>query len=153
MTISPSADAEYAFRARGIDNAGNVQPVEAAQATVIADLNAPNVVFAPHATVDEPDFLVRWQAIDPGQRPSGSTGVDLQYRVDGGAWQDWASNTAETERVFDGDFSHVYEFRARARDAAGNEGAWPDAAQHVVGVIERATLTDAVWLPYASVTR
>ena len=151
MTIMPHHDASYAFRARGIDFAGNVQDVGAAQATVIADMAAPRVLFEPVPGIDHERFTVRWRAVDPGARASGAAGVDLQYRVDGGAWRDWASNTAETERVFEGEFSHVYEFRARARDTAGNEGTWPSEAGLVVGVIDRATLTRTVLLPYTSV--
>jgi hypothetical protein len=153
MFVTPADGASYAFRARAIDRAGNVQPVAAAQAATVADMRPPTVRFQPVPRIDQPNFVVRWEAIDPGPRPSGATTVDVQYRVNGGPWQDWASNSAERERAFNGAFSNVYEFRARARDTVGNLGDWPDVAGLVVGVIDPATLTSEVWLPVAWVAR
>lgn len=111
----------YAFRARAVDKVGNVQPLPAnpqAQTTVslgnpVASIMPFNV---PISTVN--NFLVQWT----GQAPPGATIVayDVQFRFNGGAWQNWLTNVNVTSQQFSaisGD--GVYEFQVRARDSIG----------------------------------
>ncbi|MDQ3938294.1 MAG: phosphodiester glycosidase family protein, partial [Chloroflexota bacterium] len=77
---------------------------------------------------------IGWTATDP---PSGIARVDLQQRVDGGAWQNvMLSSTAATKAVGRVGFGRSIQFRARATDGAGNRSQW------VVGSAVRPVLYD-----------
>jgi hypothetical protein len=72
---------------------------------------------------------VRWAGEDEA-KGSGLVSFDIQYRIaPGGAWADWQSATSKTQGTFDAEDGYTYEFRSRARDAAGNLEAWPEKAQ------------------------
>lgn len=78
---------------------------------------------------NNPEFLVRWAGQDE-PNGSGLASYDIQQRIaPNGTWTDWQSATAQTQAVFEGQDGYTYEFRSRARDAAGNVEAWPDKAQ------------------------
>jgi hypothetical protein len=51
-----------------------------------------------------------------------------------GAWVDWLTNTTQTSAPYSGQRGHTYGFRVRARDVAGNLGAYPPSAQLLVQV-------------------
>jgi hypothetical protein len=116
----------YAFRARAVDKVGNVQPMPAnpqAQTTVSLGNPLANIVpfNVPISTVN--NFLVQWT----GQAPPGSTIVayDVQFRFNGGPWQNWLTNVNVTSQQFSavsGD--GVYEFQVRARDSIGRVSAF-----------------------------
>jgi cysteine-rich secretory family protein len=55
---------------------------------------------------------------------SGLYTFQLQRRVDGGAWQTLSSATTTTSRRVSAVRGHLYEYRVRARDRAGNYGLW-----------------------------
>jgi spore germination protein YaaH len=65
-------------------------------------------------------FPVSWTGWDD----RGITSYDVQVSVDGGAWLDWQPGTTATSAVYAGTNGRGYAFRVRARDAAGNLGAW-----------------------------
>ena len=71
-----------------------------------------------------PTFKVRWKGYDKGG--SGLKCYDVQFR-DGyhGDWQDWQTCTTATSAKFHGQRGHLYYFRSRATDNAGNVEAWP----------------------------
>ncbi|MBF6613234.1 MAG: S-layer homology domain-containing protein [Chloroflexi bacterium] len=77
---------------------------------------------------NNPEIDVRWT----GQDESGGSGLvsyDVQYRtIPNGQWTDWKMATSQTQAALDGDNGYTYEFRSRARDAAGNVEEWPDKA-------------------------
>ncbi len=60
--------------------------------------------------------------------------------VPNGTWVDWQSATAQTQATFDGEDGYTYEFRSRARDAAGNVEAWPEKGQSYTNVDTRPPL-------------
>jgi len=70
-------------------------------------------------------FGVSWNGTDA---TSGIASYDVQYRVDGGAWQPWLTATSLTQAAFVGAKPHSYGFRCRATDRAGNVEAWPGSA-------------------------
>ncbi len=77
-------------------------------------------------------FKVRWKGRDRGG--SGIECYDVQYKDGSDAWQDWKICTTSTSAEFHGEWEHLYFFRARAMDNAGNVEAWPskpDARTHV----------------------
>ncbi|HEY74792.1 MAG TPA: DUF5107 domain-containing protein [Thermoflexia bacterium] len=69
-------------------------------------------------------FTVTWSGEDIW---TGVAAYDVQVR-DGyeGAWAGWLTETVATSAVFTGVHGHTYFFRARARDGAGNQGAFTD---------------------------
>ena len=52
----------------------------------------------------------------------------VQYNLNGGAWQDWETSTTDTEKTFQTAYSlyldKIYTFRVRAYDKDGNVGDW-----------------------------
>jgi hypothetical protein len=136
----------YEFRARGVDNAGNVQPFGDAQAETIVD------GVAPYAAVDAlaqysfySAFDVTWHGSDnPGG--SGLAYYDVQYRLDGGSWRNWHLNVSDTGAQFTGaQDSAFYEFRARAVDNVGN--AQPFGDPQAATTVETAPPTSTI-LPF-----
>jgi len=70
-------------------------------------------------------FQVNWNG---GDDSSGVRAYDIQYRdTSRSEWLDWLSNTPITKpyELFSGLPGHVYEFRCRAIDRAGNIGLYP----------------------------
>lgn len=67
-------------------------------------------------------FTVAWTGSDA---VSGITQYDVQVKDGAGSWTDWLAATALTEHGFTGDIDHVYYFRSRAYDVAGNVEAYP----------------------------
>ncbi|HID62220.1 MAG TPA: hypothetical protein EYP49_05695 [Anaerolineae bacterium] len=49
----------------------------------------------------------------------------MQHREDFGPWVDWLVETTDRSARFTGRRGHLYFFRCRARDRAGNLEAWP----------------------------
>lgn len=73
-------------------------------------------------------FNVSWSGSDnPGG--SGIRHFDVQFRGNGGAWQNWQTATTATSATFTGQNGIIYEFRARAVDNANNVGTFPNNPQ------------------------
>ena len=86
-------------------------------------------------------FLVKWTGMDTGG--SGIASYDIQYRTGGGeAWQNWLTNVTTTFAEFgskEPEVVHdntVYYFQARARDHAGNTGAYAGGGGDTYTVID-----------------
>ena len=60
---------------------------------------------------------------------SGFHAFQVQRRVDGGAWTWVSTSTASTSTAGCLAQGHVWEYRIRARDKAGNYGAWTPVAR------------------------
>ncbi|RJQ53280.1 MAG: hypothetical protein C4521_08430 [Actinobacteria bacterium] len=89
-----------------------------------ADMNAPSASVTAPVLGGSSGFTMRWSASDA----SPSSGIDT-YDVGrkanmGGVWGDWTMATTSTSMWMNGTQGVTYYFRARARDKAGNEGAW-----------------------------
>ena len=69
---------------------------------------------------------ISWSGYDPRLQvlTSGFRSFTLQRRVDGGSWVTLTSSTTRHAKTFAAWKGHVYEFRVRARDRAGNGGSW-----------------------------
>jgi hypothetical protein len=104
--------------------------VDVVVGTGIGDKLAPKSSVLPIPSYsNSTEIRVRWAGEDE-PKGSGLVSYDVQFRIaPGGSWTDWQSATAKTEATFDAEDSYTYEFRSRARDAAGNLEAWPDKAQ------------------------
>jgi len=64
---------------------------------------------------------------------------DVQYKVNNGAWQDWAIKTQDTEKIYQAYNSmladYVYQFRVRAQDKDGNQGDWSEVTVDVANPV------------------
>lgn len=69
---------------------------------------------------------LRWSGTDPKlvTHTAGLASYDVQRRTGGGTWTTIRSRTTATSLTKSGTTGVRYEFRVRARDKAGNIGAW-----------------------------
>jgi hypothetical protein len=121
----------YEFRARGVDNAGNIEDwPDDRQAWTEVDAIPPaaSVNTLPPITFSQ-SFEVAWAGSDN----TGGSGVDVfdvQYREEGDPWDNWYVGTDQTSATFTGaDNGETYQFRARAIDVAGNVQPWSAVPQ------------------------
>jgi len=92
------------------------------------DLAAPSASMSALPAVSPAPILVQWQGQDVG--PAGVESYNVQVRTGASSdWTDWLNATPEMSRPYPGRGNQAYEFRVRARDRAGNVGAWPATAQ------------------------
>ncbi|MGC9371584.1 MAG: FG-GAP repeat domain-containing protein, partial [Paracoccaceae bacterium] len=84
------------------------------------------------STSHDADFTVSWTSWEPTGPQSGPASADIAYRdvTAGGGWQVWLSGQAPSgSATFHATDGHIYDFRSRARDVAGNVADWPTVAQ------------------------
>src|SRR5688500_8745035 len=95
----------------------------------VGDRLAPKSTILPVAIYsNDTERLIRWAGEDEA-KGSGVASYDVQFRtIPNGQWTDWKTGAAETQATLDGQDGYAYEFRSRARDAAGNVEPWPDKA-------------------------
>jgi hypothetical protein len=89
------------------------------------DNQPPNAAASALPTVtDSTSFVVRWSGTDNN---AGIDHHDVQVR-DGpdGTWKFWLTNTTATAAIYPGAHGHIYAFRVRAADRAGNLGTFAD---------------------------
>ncbi|MGC9349735.1 MAG: DNRLRE domain-containing protein [Anaerolineae bacterium] len=142
----------YGFRARGVDDAGNVEDFGDVEASTTVDTIPPDATVNPlPSVIGTTTFPVSWSGSDS---ESGVATYDLLYRVNGSGWTTLLVDTTATSTIFDvnaDDFPETdayYEFEVRAVDEAGNLESFAFEA-------EAATLVDAsapfvtpkLWLP------
>jgi hypothetical protein len=117
--------------------------------TITVDTVAPSSQATSPATSPTLSFPVSWTGADAA---SGIANYDVQYRVGGGGWLTWLSNTTATSMSFGpglpgGGTVHrgeTYRFRSRARDNAGNVEAWPPG--------DGDSATRVLWAVYLPIT-
>lgn len=125
----------YQFRARAVDNAGNVQAWTGSQAQTTVDTEPPSVYVEPlpQYTFSQA-AVIRWAGSDAGG--SGIATYDIEWREKDGAWQPLASNTTATSlQVTGGQNGVTYEFRARGTDNVGNVQPWSETPQAQTTVV------------------
>ncbi len=119
--LNASPGETFGFRARAVDRVGNVQAFPSgpqAETTIsLGDPAAHIVPFNPPiATVN--NFLVSWT----GTAAPGASIVayNVQFRFNGGPWQNWLSNVAVTSQQFSATLGDgTYQFQVQARDNVG----------------------------------
>jgi hypothetical protein len=149
----------YEFRARGVDNVGNVQPhSETAQALtkVVFKPMAYVLPFSPpilrHTDPITTSFTVEWAGFTaPGTTISL---YEVRYRFDNGSWRDWLSTTstsaqfelppADTVTGPDG----IYCFEATATNSLGQSEEFTGAPEASI-IIDRLPpyVTPKAYLP------
>lgn len=132
------------FRARAVDNAGNVQSFSGTQTTTRIDTEPPTVTVNPlPPTTPSQFFTLSWMGRD---NLSGIANYDVQWRENGGDWHMLLQQTPLTSFQITGAESGVtYDFRIRATDNVGNSGNWPDTPQTGTTVL---TTPQATVLPF-----
>ncbi len=115
----------YQFRARAVDNEGNVQEWGNVQTQTRVDGLAPNATINPLPQWSGSAFTVSWSGNDSG---SGIEDYDVQYSVNGGSFIAWINDTTATSAQFTGGQNGAsYQFRVRAEDKVGNEQVYGGA--------------------------
>jgi hypothetical protein len=99
-------------------------PVLVVDYTASCDIVPPVATVSALPTYSPGSFQVKWSGTDSapsGCTPSGIAYYDVEYRVNGGAWVSWKTQTIDTSATIQsGANGSLYEFRARAVDKAGN---------------------------------
>jgi hypothetical protein len=117
-------DGQHVVQYYSTDAAGNSESLHTV--TVKIDTQKPSSqVSAPFGYQEGNVVTVEWSGTDP-QPGSGILYYDVQYR-DGknGAWVPWRTATDQVSDVFVGQRGHIYYFRSRASDLAGNVEVFP----------------------------
>jgi len=137
----------YAFRARGVDNAGNIEAYGPAEAQTLVDTLLPDAAVDPlPAQVTGAPFMVTWSGSDHGG--SGIQYYDVRYRYNGGTWINWQNLTLSASAQFVAMDDGVYQFEARATDNANQ--VEPFTGQPEAGTlrdIEAPFIVPIAWLP------
>jgi len=123
----------YEFRARGEDWAGNVEAYGPPESSTTVDAQPPSTTVDPlpeHTT--DSTFLVSWTGDDAG---SATAYYDVRYRLNGGTWAHWQTQTLATSAAFNALRDGVYDFEARAVDKVGN-------VEDFEGVVEASITVD-----------
>lgn len=115
---------DWWFHVRSIDAAGNPGNGAVHLGPFQIDTTPPTSQISSPATPSSPNFNVSWSGTD---NASGIASYDIQVRdmTLGTSWQPFFTLSTATGTSFGGEHGHIYEFRVRARDQAGNEEAWP----------------------------
>ena len=122
----------YEFRARGEDEAGNVEAYGPPEASTTVDAEPPSTTVDPlPAHTTDATFVVSWTGDDDG---SGIDYYDVRYRLDEGAWGYWQRQTLATSATFNALQDGVYDFEARAVDELGHVEDFEGAAEASITV-------------------
>lgn len=136
----------YQFRARGVDEAGNVEPFGDPEAATTVDTQPPTSTILPlPAVVGVASFTVAWRGSDGGG--AGIQYYDVRYRVNGGGWILWQQQTRATSALFTAPTDGVYGFEARAIDNRGMVEPFQDEEATVAVDTEAPFLQIQAWLP------
>jgi spore germination protein YaaH len=144
---------QLSLRARSVSDAvANVgPPATVAASRVVIDRSGP-IAAKPRVALRSGGGLatasagaslgatLTWSASDVGG--AGVRDYDVRRSVDGGAWADLAIDTTSRSMVVALTPGHEYRFEVRARDRAGNVGAW--AAGSTIPVLLRQNESTAI---------
>jgi len=136
----------YEFRARAVDNAGNVEPFGAVEASTTVDAQPPVSTVEPLPPLTNSDsFTVEWSGQDTA---SGIDYFDVQYRFNAGPWTLWLPQTAATSAVFTSTGDGLYQFEVRAVDNFGRVEPFADQAEAAIVVdVEPPFVEPILYLP------
>ncbi len=137
-TAAELIEGTHSLEIKGTDPVGNIG--FSTFKIWFVDLTAPtSTVDYLEAVNEATGFIVGWNGQDADATgsttiASGIDNFDAQYKIDAGVWQDWVNATTSTSTVFDlaAANGQTVNFRARARDLAGNTGEWSAEAQTII---------------------
>lgn len=136
--------AQYGFRVRAVDRAGNVQPFPSgAQAETTISVGNPEAHILPFTPplATQNTFVVQWF----GEPVPGAniTSYDVQFSFNNGPWQNWLTNfvggngpNSQTFTAQNGD--GAYAFQVRARDGVGRVGEFRGGPGNSIAVDTQA---------------
>ncbi len=126
-TIAKGTGNNHYFHIRTRDNVGNWSATAVHSGPYYIDTVPPASSASSPASVNSTSFTVSWTGSDAN---SGVESYDIQSRDKsiGGAWTDWKLAQTGPNASFTGTGGHIYEFRSRARDHAGNLETYPSYA-------------------------
>ncbi len=139
MTVEPGGWRGYsggrggqtvAFRSRGVDQAGNVEPWPAQpDAITRIETDPPILQFGPLPAFTQGQIVdLFWNIFDPG----GSGVYDVDFEVQDVATGEWQRRgSADTTATYNGELGHTYRSRVRGVDKAGNQSAWAPAGDRL----------------------
>lgn len=137
---------EYGLVVNAVDQAGNVEPQELAEALTLVDHQPPDTFAQPLPAFSRGAFNVGIAGADlpsgAGQVNAGIAWYDVVHRVNGGPWV-WSvlQAPAATFAVSNPIEGAKYEFQVRAFDKAANEERFdPDAVQAATTIDGRAPI-------------
>lgn len=105
----------------------NYRPYIDVNYTSCSDQAPPNAYVKPLPTYSPSQFKVSWTGTDSG---SGIRWYDVQYRINGGGWTNWKTQTTSTSATYSGAANgQTIDFRARALDNCGNQQSYPSSPQ------------------------
>lgn len=139
----------YQFRARGVDNVGNVEPFSDPEAGTTVDSVPPTAQVNPlPAITPNNSFTVTWSGSDG---VSGISRYDVRYRPRTGTWSNWQTNTTDTSAIFAAPQDGIYDFEARAVDGAGLVESFSSTGEASIIVDANPPfLQQRVWMPIIS---
>lgn len=150
-TQSPATNGSFALQVRAgsaTDLAGN--PIAASnKVTIVVDRSAPTTTvpkaqLRAGATLGEGSLRVNlsWTGTDVG--PSGIASYDVAMSTDGGAFATIGTGVTASSLATTVTPGHGYRFQVRARDRAGNVGAWK-ATGTLTAHLRQNTATELAW--------
>lgn len=117
----------------------DIGPYEAAEGSIIPP--TAKVIYSPTYSTDNSNslhFTVKWDGFIEGGEVGG---FNVQVKEGTwGIWQNWLTETTETESKFLAVNGHTYYFRVRAKDDLGNWGKWSDNAFTIVPLDDQSPL-------------
>ncbi len=136
----------YEFRARGVDNAGNVEPFGGPEASTTADTQPPVTTVDPlPVLVHSDNITVSWIGSDD---VSGIQYYDVRWKIGNGPWNLWQQETLATSFNLTGLADNLYQFEARAVDNLGHAEPFTGKAEASVIIDANPPFVEpAVWLP------
>ncbi len=136
----------YQFRARGVDEAGNVEPFGDPEAATTVDTQPPTATMLPlPAVIGVSGLPVSWQGTD--NNGSGIQYYDVRYRINEGEWILWQQQTPETSAFFSAPIDGVYGFEVRAVDNRGMVESFQGEEASTAVDTEAPFLQIQAWLP------
>jgi hypothetical protein len=137
----------YEFRARGVDEVGNVEAWGSPEAATTVDALPPTSTVDPLPTlINSTSFLVSWSGSDGGG--SGIAHYDVWYRQGNGGWVLWLEDTMATSATFNAPEDAGYGFEVRAEDNLGRVETFHGEAEASIIVDAEAPFVEPrIWLP------
>jgi len=122
------------------DPSQGTDPDKEALVTIDAGLPSSEVSALP-AETNTLAFQVSWTGEDD-TGGSGIAGYEIYAQDNGGEWQMWLQNTAQTSETFTGDNGHTYAFYSIAIDNVGHRESAPEQADTSISVELEAAVPD-----------
>ena len=122
-------DGTYDYRVCCVDytDSNNGETCEDAEFTI--DSVAPTTTIGALPGYSQSSFTVSWSGSDDN---TGVASYTVEYNLNGSGWTPWKEDTEDTEASFTAGQGDSVQFRAKAKDKAGNEGSYDYTAETII---------------------